>query len=258
MSESHAAEIIRRYYAAYESKDKEALEGLLSDGFMFSSPHDDRINQQTYFAKCWPFSEKVRAFHLERIAEDGDKVFVLYECEPANGVTFRNVEVFRIEHGKVKEVVVYFGRKTRDALAESEAEEIRRLVDKRLEAICAKDVDGATSMAALDYVLFDVVEPLRSTGANASKRRAEEWFSTFQGPIGYEIRDLQITAAGGVGFSHGLNHVSATKTDGNRLDMWWRATVCYRKMDGRWRITHEHNSVPFDVTNGKASLGLEP
>ena len=110
MNESHAAEIIRRYYGAYESKDKEALEGLLSDDFMFSSPHDDRINQQTYFAKCWPFSEKVRAFHLERIAEDGDKVFVLYECEPANGVTFRNVEVFRIEHGKVKEVVVYFGQ----------------------------------------------------------------------------------------------------------------------------------------------------
>ena len=143
-------------------------------------------------------------------------------------------------------------------MAESEEEEIRRLVDKRLEAIRAKDVEGATSMAALDYILFDVVEPLRSIGANASKSRAEEWFSTFQGPIGYEIRDLQITAAGGVGFSHGLNHVSATKTDGNRLDMWWRATVCYRKMDGRWRITHEHNSVPFDVTNGKASLGLEP
>jgi ketosteroid isomerase-like protein len=258
MNESHAAEIIRRYYAAYELKDKEALEGLLGDDFMFSSPHDDRINRQTYLAKCWPFSEKVRAFHIERISVSGDKVFVLYECEPTSGVTFRNVEVFHIEHDKVKEVVVYFGHKTRETLAESEAEEIRRLVDKRLEAIRAKDVEGATSMAAPDYILFDVVEPLRSTGANASIRRAEEWFSTFRGPIGYEIRDLQITAADGVGFSYGLNHVSATRTDGNRLDMWWRATVCYRRIDGRWRITHEHNSVPFDVTNGQASLGLEP
>jgi len=36
--------------------------------------------------------------------------------------------------------------------------------------------------------------------------------------------------------------------------MWWRATVCYRKMDGEWKITHEHNSVSFDVKSGKASL----
>jgi len=113
-------------------------------------------------------------------------------------------------------------------------------------------------MMAADYVLFDVVDPLQSKGAGAARNRAKEWFATFQGSIGYEIQGLQISAANGVGFSHGLNHVSGTKLDGNRLDMWWRATVCYRKLDGRWQITHEHNSVPFDVNNGKASLNLEP
>ena len=40
--------------------------------------------------------------------------------------------------------------------------------------------------------------------------------------------------------------------------MWWRATVCYRKLDGRWLVTHEHASVPFDAQSGQASLGLEP
>jgi ketosteroid isomerase-like protein len=40
--------------------------------------------------------------------------------------------------------------------------------------------------------------------------------------------------------------------------MWWRVTVCYRKIDGRWKIAHEHNSVPFNVNNGKASLDLKP
>ena len=48
-------------------------------------------------------------------------------------------------------------------------------------------------------------------------------------------------------FSHSLNRVSATTTDGEKLDMWWRATVCYRKIDGKWMVTHEHASVPFDV-----------
>jgi ketosteroid isomerase-like protein len=40
--------------------------------------------------------------------------------------------------------------------------------------------------------------------------------------------------------------------------MWVRATTCYRKIDGKWMITHEHQSVPFDTESGKASLDLEP
>jgi hypothetical protein len=40
--------------------------------------------------------------------------------------------------------------------------------------------------------------------------------------------------------------------------MWWRATICYRKMNERWMVTHAHNSVPFDVKIGKASLDLQP
>ena len=100
--------------------------------------------------------------------------------------------------------------------------------------------------------------PVAIEGASAASDRAQEWFAGFRGSIGYEIHDLQISASNGVGFSHGLNHVSATKLDGNPLDMWWRATVCYRKVDGRWQITHEHNSVSFDVNSGKASLDLKP
>jgi uncharacterized protein (TIGR02246 family) len=143
-------------------------------------------------------------------------------------------------------------------MSKPEIEEIRKLIEHRLQAIRAKDVEGSSSMMTPDYLVFDVIEPLRSSGAKAASNRAKEWFDTFRGPIGYEIQDLQIAADSEIAFSHGLNHVSATKIDGNPLDMWWRSTVCYRKIDGAWHITHEHNSVPFNVTNGKASLGLKP
>jgi ketosteroid isomerase-like protein len=107
-------------------------------------------------------------------------------------------------------------------------------------------------------VWFDVVNPLQHTGSDALKKRAEEWFASFEGRIGYEIRDLSITAGDDVAFSYGLNHVSATKIGGGQLDMWWRTTVCFRKIDGQWMVTHEHSSVPFDVESGKASLQLKP
>jgi ketosteroid isomerase-like protein len=61
-----------------------------------------------------------------------------------------------------------------------------------------------------------------------------------------------------VAFSHSLNRVRATTPGGEKLDMWWRATACYRKLDGQWRVTDEHASVPFDAQSGRASLDLEP
>jgi uncharacterized protein (TIGR02246 family) len=139
-----------------------------------------------------------------------------------------------------------------------EEAQIRNLIDDWLKAVRNKDVNASMSSLAPDILSFDVVNPLQHIGSDASRKRAEAWFSSFQGPIGCEIRDLSITAGDDVAFSHGLSHVSATKTDGGQLDMWWRTTVCFRKIDGKWTITHEHNSVPFDVESGKASLDLKP
>jgi uncharacterized protein (TIGR02246 family) len=136
--------------------------------------------------------------------------------------------------------------------------QIRALIDDRTKAVRAKDSVGATSSIARDVLTFDVVNPLQHIGSTASRTRAEEWFSSFQDQIGYEIRDLDITAGDDVAFSHGLCHVSATKAGGGQLDMWWRTTVCFRKIDGTWVVTHEHNSVPFDPESGKASLDLKP
>ena len=135
---------------------------------------------------------------------------------------------------------------------------IRALIDDRAKAIRDKNVNGAISSIAPDILSFDVVNPLQQMGSDASKKRAEDWFSSFEGPIDYEIRDLSITAGDSAAFSHGLSHVSATRIDGGQLDMWWRTTVCFRKIDEKWMVTHEHNSVPFDVESGKASLDLKP
>jgi ketosteroid isomerase-like protein len=136
--------------------------------------------------------------------------------------------------------------------------QIRALIDDRVKAVRAKDINGVMSNIAPDILSFDVVNPLQNIGSGAARKRAEEWFSSFQGPLGYEMRDLSIAAGDGVAFSHSLNRVSATRTDGKKLDMWWRSTVCYRKIDGKWMVTHEHSSVPFDVESGRASLDLKP
>jgi Domain of unknown function (DUF4440) len=53
-----AADLIRKYFSAYENKDRKAVESLLSNDFVFTSPYDYRIDRETYFKRCWPYSEQ--------------------------------------------------------------------------------------------------------------------------------------------------------------------------------------------------------
>jgi len=140
----------------------------------------------------------------------------------------------------------------------TEEAEIRALVNDRLVAIRLKNVNQLMYGYAPGILSFDVVGPLQYSGPEAIKARMEEWFSTFKGNIGLELSDLSIAAGKDVAFQCGLSHVSGTKIDGGELDMWWRETIGYQKIDGNWIITHQHSSVPFDVKSGKASLDLQP
>ena len=136
--------------------------------------------------------------------------------------------------------------------------QIRECMDKQAKAVRAKDLRGALAAYAPNVLSFDVVNPLQNVGVEAVRVRLEAWFSQFRGPIGCENRDLSITAGADAGFCHSLNRVSGTRTGCEKLEMWWRATVCFRKIDNQWMITHEHASVPFDGNSGLASLNLKP
>ena len=136
--------------------------------------------------------------------------------------------------------------------------QIREIIEQRVKAIDAKDLDALMSNHAADVLSFDLLDPLRSSGVETIKKRAEKWFSSYKTKIGYEVRDLKVTAGDAVAFCHYLYRVSGTLNDGGEVSMWVRATVCLQKTDGSWRIVHEHQSVPFDVKTGKASLDLQP
>jgi ketosteroid isomerase-like protein len=46
-------------------------------------------------------------------------------------------------------------------------------------------------------------------------------------------------------FARCLNRMMATTIGGEKVDLWFRETLGFRKIDGRWTITHEHSSVAF-------------
>jgi ketosteroid isomerase-like protein len=46
--------------------------------------------------------------------------------------------------------------------------------------------------------------------------------------------------------------------NGQKVDLWLRCTVCYRKIKGEWRIAHLQVSLPVDLRTGKAIVDLQP
>jgi ketosteroid isomerase-like protein len=141
--------------------------------------------------------------------------------------------------------------------AEAEAE-IRGIMGARVAAVRAKDLDGLIAHHADDVVSYDLLEPLQYRGREAVRQRARQWFDGYDGPMAYQILGLQVEAAFDVAFCHGLHHVRGTARDGRQIDMFWRATQGFRRIDGEWRIVHEHGSLPFDMATGKVSFDLEP
>lgn len=135
---------------------------------------------------------------------------------------------------------------------------IQGLLNDCIRSLHDKNIEGVMSIYAPELVAFDIVPPLRYVGADAYRKPWEEVFSTFQGPIGYEIHDLSITVGDDVAFTHSLNRISGTMNTGHKTDLWVRCTACLRKINGKWLIVHTQVSVPVDLEHGKAMLDLKP
>jgi ketosteroid isomerase-like protein len=109
MTSTARTDVVRRCYAAYESGEREVVEELLTDDFRFWSPADPGIDRATYFERCWPNNEHLRAFEFVRLHEVGDEAVVTYEAERTDGSRFRNTEIFGFAGDRIRTVEVYFG-----------------------------------------------------------------------------------------------------------------------------------------------------
>jgi ketosteroid isomerase-like protein len=135
---------------------------------------------------------------------------------------------------------------------------VRQRVEDLAKALSAKDIDRAMSFYAPDLVSFDINPPLRYAGTDRKRQAWLEAFRVYSGGFSYYVRELDVAAQGELAFVHSLNHVTGTLANGHTTDMWVRWTACFRRVDGAWRIVHDHVSVPADLAHGKAVTDLEP
>lgn len=135
---------------------------------------------------------------------------------------------------------------------------IRAVLEGHARALHERNAARAVSHYAPDAVLFDVAPPLRQQRRDLGAL-LDEWFATWKGPVGYEGRDLRIVVGAGVAFSTSLQRLHGERTDGERTDVWLRATYGFRKDGGDWVIAAEHLSVPFYMDGSeRAATDLTP
>lgn len=131
-------------------------------------------------------------------------------------------------------------------------------IESWARSLRAKDASGVMTHYADGALSFDLAPPLTHRG-DEIRQGLEAWFPTWDGPIGYELRDLAVTVGGDVAFAHGLARLTGKRTDGTETDVWFRTTVCLRRIGAEWTIVHEHSSVPFYMDGSyKAAVDLRP
>lgn len=124
----------------------------------------------------------------------------------------------------------------------------------------AKDLDGVMAMYAPGNALtaYDVVAPLQFKGIDAYRKDYADFFGQFDGPIHIDLGESHVETGSDVAFAYGLERLTGKMKDGTPVDIWLRYTEGLKLIDGKWRVVHEHISVPVDLNTGKARLDLKP
>lgn len=123
---------------------------------------------------------------------------------------------------------------------------VEAVLEGRLEAARVKDIDRLMSYFAPEIVYYDAVPPLQFVGTEAVAKNFQRWFDGYDGPISLETKDLTVAVDGDVAWANMLHLDSGKRTNGMRSAMWVRSTVCLRRIEGTWLVTHEHISMPID------------
>jgi ketosteroid isomerase-like protein len=140
---------------------------------------------------------------------------------------------------------------------DSEKAAIQAVLDAVKQGLNERNPTAVVAQFTPDAVLFDLAPPL-SHGVD--KKGLAAWFDTWQGPVDQHAPDLKIVVSGVLAICHGLTRMSATTKAGGEQAQWWqRSTICLSKINGTWKIIHEHTSVPFHMDGSfRAAIDLQP
>jgi uncharacterized protein (TIGR02246 family) len=128
--------------------------------------------------------------------------------------------------------------------ASNDEREIRALIERWSQAVRDQNMDGIRADHDPDILLFDVPLPLWSRGLDAYMASWEAFLSSSEKPVVFDFQDIEISTGSDVAFATAIGTCVNIDASGNREPLVFRLTMGLRKVDARWRVMHEHHSLP--------------
>ena len=139
----------------------------------------------------------------------------------------------------------------------TDRDEVISLCRRLGKAHAEKDADAIVACYAPGAVIHGLAPPLSERGLSRDDTAA--WLETWEGPVLVDASDVELELVEGLAWSTALNRMRGRKVDGEEVDLWFRTTLCFRRIEGEWRIVHDHASVPFYMDGSfRAATDLYP
>lgn len=130
-------------------------------------------------------------------------------------------------------------------------DEVRKEFEEWFADAAAKDLDAVMTKIADDVVSYEHEAPLVYTGAEAVRAVCGRGFDAARGDFRWDIPDLQVIVRDDIAITWGLNRM---RSDDGELRS--RGTRVFQKVDGAWKMIHQHVSFPYDPESGQAVLRM--
>jgi uncharacterized protein (TIGR02246 family) len=125
---------------------------------------------------------------------------------------------------------------------------IRRLIEDWASAVRARNIGGVLLHHTDDVVMFDVPPPVAVRGIAAYRETWPPFFDWQEKGDGtFEIAELDVTAGDTVAFATALLRCGSKEELAKDSAPRLRLTIGLRKIDGAWKIAHEHHSFPLEL-----------
>jgi ketosteroid isomerase-like protein len=128
----------------------------------------------------------------------------------------------------------------------SNEDRIKVLLESWAAAVRRHDVAAILAHREVDMVMYDLPPPLECKGIEAYEETWTLMFRYHKPGAGFDIEELHVTAGEDVAFAHAIMRCGPDSSCNpkDKDGFQFRLTVGLKRIEGEWRVTHEHHSVP--------------
>jgi len=140
-----------------------------------------------------------------------------------------------------------FSREIGMSMGTSEDEmDVKALIDRWAKAVREGDMARVRADHDSEMLMFDVPSPLLLRGLDEYMATWNRFLTWSDKPVEFDFYDVKVTAGSDVAFATAIGRCAGTDPAGKHENLEFRLTMGLRKIDGQWRILHEHHSLPSE------------